>query len=79
MLVILYFLHVHWFNFLESNNRQQSNDEENPETHLLLSHIDKENDRDGMYIFERNVKEKHNSLKIESCFSLFLHDQFLIC
>ena len=62
MLVILYFLHGHWFHFLESNNRQQTNDEENPETYQLLSHTDKENDLDGGYIFERNVKDKHNSL-----------------
>lgn len=35
-----------------SNNRKQTNDEENPERHQLLSHRDKENDRDGMYILD---------------------------
>ena len=57
LLLILYFLHVHWFYFLGSNNRQQTNDEENPETHELLSYIDKENDRDGVYIIRRNDKK----------------------
>ena len=58
--VFFYFLHVHWFYFLGSNNRQLTNDEENPERHKLLSH----NDRDGMYIFERNLQDKNNSLKL---------------
>ena len=71
-LLILYFLHVHWFYFLGSKNRQQTNDEENPERRQLLSHIDKGNGRDGLYIFERNVQDKNNSLKLESNFSLFL-------
>ena len=54
----LYFLQIHWFYFLGSNNRQQTYDEENPEAHQLLSHIDKENYRDGVYIFGRNVQDK---------------------
>ena len=76
MLFILYFLQIHWFYVLGSNNRQHTNDEENPETHQLLSYIDKENDRDGVYIFERNVQDKNNSLKLESNFSLFFAISF---
>lgn len=68
LLLVLYFLHVHWFYFLGSNNRQLTNDEENQERHKLLSH----NDRDGMYIFERNVYNKNNSLKLENSCSLFI-------
>ena len=64
LLLILYFLQVHWFYFLGSNNRQQTIDEENPETHQLLSNKDK--DRDGVYIFKRNVQDKYYSLKLES-------------
>ena len=66
LLLILYFLHIHWFYVLESNNRHQTNDEENPETHQLLSHRNNENDRDGLYIFERNVQDKYYSLKLVS-------------
>ena len=77
---VKYFLHVHWFYVLESSNRQQTNDEENPETHQLLSHIDKENDRDGNYLFERNVQYTYYSLKLESmqCFFIFARE-VLIC
>ena len=80
-LLILYFLQIHWFYFLGSNNRQQTIDEENPQTHVhqLLSHIDKENYRDGVYIFGRNVQDKNNSLKLKSSFSLFLRNKILIC
>lgn len=74
LLLILYFLHIHWFYFLGSNNRKQKNDEENPETHQLLSHIDKENDRDGVYIFERNIQDKNNPLKLERVF-FFIFEQ----
>lgn len=45
---------------LGSNNIQQpKSDEENPETKLLQT--DKENDHDGLYIFERHVQDKNNS------------------
>ena len=76
LLLFLYFLHVHCFYFLGSNNRQQTNDEENPERQQLLSHIDMKNGRDGLYIFEHNVQDKNNSLKLESSFSLFLRNKF---
>ena len=60
LLLILYFLHVHWFYFLGSNNRQQTNDEENPETQQMLSNKDKENDSHGGYIFGLKYKIKIN-------------------
>ena len=46
--------------FLGSNHRQQTNDEENPETQHMLSNKDKENDSDGGYIFGRKYKIKIN-------------------
>ena len=58
-LLLIFFLHVYWFYVLGNNSRQQANDEENPETHNLLSNIDKENNPDGVYIFERNVQYKY--------------------
>ena len=76
LLFILYFLHVHWFYFLGRNNRQQTNDEEKLETHQLLSPIDRENDRDGVYLFERNVQYKYNSLKLQSSFLYFCAIRF---
>ena len=60
----VFFRYVHYFYFLGSNNRQQSNDEENPETHQLLWHRDKENDCVGAYTFERNVQDKNISLQL---------------
>lgn len=57
------------FIFLGSNNIQQpKSDEENPETHQLLLQTDKENDHDGLYIFERHVQDKNNSLNLDSSF-----------
>ena len=31
----------------------------------MLSYEDEENDLDGVYIFERNVQDKYNSLKLD--------------
>ena len=36
-----------------------------------MSHTDKENGSDGVYIFERNVQDNYYSLKLESISSFF--------
>ena len=50
---------VVFFYFLGSNFNQQTNDEENPETHQLLLQTDKENDREGVYISGRSEKDRN--------------------
>ena len=50
-LVFFYMFVVFFLLFLGSNFNQQTNDEENPETYQLLLQIDKENDREGVYIY----------------------------
>ena len=72
---MVFFRYVHCFYFLGSNNRQQSNDEENQ----LLWHRDKESDCVGAYTFERNVQDKNISLQLVSSFSLFKCNEILIC
>ena len=57
--LVFFYMFVVFFLFLGSNFNQQTNDEENPETHQLLLQTDKENDREGVYISGRSEKDRN--------------------
>ena len=57
--LVFFYMFVVFFLFLGSNFNQQTNDEENPETHQLLLQTDKENDHGGVYISGRSVKDRN--------------------
>ncbi|XP_078312503.1 uncharacterized protein LOC144619076 [Crassostrea virginica] len=69
VLCTILFISIAIYRRKKCNNRQQTIDEENQETHQFLSHIDKEKDRDGdtdkQHTEDEKVSESHSILSVD--------------
>ncbi|XP_078311433.1 uncharacterized protein LOC144618711 [Crassostrea virginica] len=66
VLSTIFFISIAIYRRNRRNNRQQTSDEENPETHQMLPYEDKKNDLDGVYIFERDTNNHHTGYERDS-------------